>query len=120
MGGLWYAPVSFACGGFALEIKENNEGRLFGFDNSYCSSTELNIEGKVKFKGDVLYIKNRKYTIIEEPQLTNNTDSIDAPDENNFSEPYYKKRKILAKMTLKEKGAFAGKTKYTFYKYLNY
>lgn len=115
--GVWYSE-DFFCG-TVLILQKNGEGKLFTDNDGFCSIT-TDAKGKVKYKKDVLYIGKKKYTIFDEPKTVSGNDSIEAPDENNFSSSNRKMRKVLATMKLQEKGIFTFQESYTFSKYVNY
>lgn len=121
MTGVWYAENTYLSG-TVLVIEKNGQGKIFTYNpgGSYFSGFTENEKGKVKYKKDVLYIDNKKYTIFNEPVNVTGNDSIEAPDENDFNSEDLKKRKVLARMTLQQKGFATLKQSYTFNKYVDY
>ncbi len=116
MSGIWYAPDMFCP--TVLVIEKNSTGKMFTL-GSFCVTSDLHLNGKIKYKKDVLYVDGKKFDIFQEPVLVTEDDSISAPDENDLTGNYVT-RKILAKMTLNQKGIFKAKDSHKFYKYVNY
>lgn len=119
MAGIWYAPKAFACGGLLLVIETDGKGRLLGFNNSYCMVTDVDLEGKMKYKNGVIYIKNKKFEIRDAPVVLPG-DSVDAPLKDDLSGTSTVRQKASAKMTLQEKGIFTVEDPHIFFKYVDY
>lgn len=116
MSGVWFSDDECE---IVLEINNDGSGKVFSL-GGFCMGGDVSEKGKVKYKKDILYVHNKKYEIFNEPKLYAGNDSISAPDQNDLSGGKFKSYRILASMTLQQKGLLSFKETYNFFKYVDY
>jgi|GEM_PF-3667258 len=119
MEGVWYAPNAFSCGGPVLVIEKNGNGKLLG-QSGNCDTRKPEVNGKVKYKKDILHIGDKSYTILHQPEIIAQGDSINAPYAYDLSSKTLKRYLIQAKMTIQERKVLTNEGKYILYKYVDY
>ncbi|MCC6371065.1 MAG: hypothetical protein IT236_08685 [Bacteroidia bacterium] len=114
MYGVWYSPKYSTEA--ILEIKKDGSGRLFTI-NSVISSKSSS--GRIKFNDKHFYVGYDKFKFIDPPRETEPTDSIAAPEKDNYFSSKTKKQKVYYVMVIDD-DFFSLSEHYQFHKYINY
>lgn len=120
MEGLWFSPGSL-CGGVVLKIDASGFARMFGYEPFWiCGVQDIDLSGKASFSGKSFYIGSNWFEFTKKPKTASGRDSVEVPEDISSSGGQMVTRPVLARMTIKTKGAKNFPATYNFFKYADY